>query len=112
MRVDHQVAQSVQNKEATQEASELAKTQESKAVESGREMPREAGHVLGSESAQISPGAREFLEAKGVAESAPDVREAKIAELRRRIENKEYNVKPEMIAERMVNEHLGTFGLD
>ncbi|MBN21896.1 MAG: flagellar biosynthesis anti-sigma factor FlgM [Bdellovibrionaceae bacterium] len=59
----------------------------------------------------ISLKAKEFATAKAVADSAPDVREAKIAELRERIRNKEYNVKPEDIAERMVRDHMDTLGV-
>lgn len=63
-----------------------------------------------SASAEISGRAKEMAKAKEIANEAGDVREAKIAALKQRIANKEYNVKPEAIAERIVDEHLATGG--
>lgn len=57
---------------------------------------------------EISSKARELAVAKDIALNAPDVREAKIAELRRRIQSNEYNVKPDDIAEKMIKEHSDT----
>lgn len=59
-------------------------------------------------TANISARAREMARAKEVAGNAPDVREEKIAELKRRIAEGKYNVKPEAIADRMVDDHLRT----
>jgi flagellar biosynthesis anti-sigma factor FlgM len=44
--------------------------------------------------------------AKNIASAAPDVREARIEELRKRIAAKQYDVKPEDIADKMLSEHL------
>ncbi len=57
---------------------------------------------------EISTKGKEFAKAKAVAESAPEIREAKIAELRRRIAAGEYNVKSRDIADKLVDEHLST----
>ena len=65
-----------------------------------------------STSAEISQKAREFAKAKAAASSAPDVRAEKIAELKRKIASGEYNVKPDAIADRLVDEHLSTRGMD
>lgn len=56
--------------------------------------------------AEISPRAKEMAMAKQVASQAPDVREEKIAELKRRIASGEYNVKPEDVADKLVDEHI------
>jgi flagellar biosynthesis anti-sigma factor FlgM len=45
-----------------------------------------------------------------VASSAPDVREERIAELKRRIQSGSYQMDPNAIADKMVTEHLKTGG--
>lgn len=55
---------------------------------------------------EISAKAKEFARAKEVASNAPDIREEKIAELRRRIAAGQYKTDPEEIADRMVDHHL------
>lgn len=87
----------------TQKASRNAKTGDAAAAGDAA--------ASGDVSSDISPRAREFSKAKEVAASAPEVREAKIAELKRRIANKEYNVKPDDVADRMIQDHLQTHGL-
>src|SRR4051812_28767976 len=69
------------------------------------ERPADAD-VAEAVSASISPRSREFAQAKAVATSAPDVREDKIAELRKRIAEKSYHVNSDAIADRMVDDHL------
>ncbi|OFZ20156.1 MAG: flagellar biosynthesis anti-sigma factor FlgM [Bdellovibrionales bacterium GWB1_55_8] len=67
--------------------------------------------IPGSVNAEISSRGRELARAKSVAESAPDIREGKIAELKQRIAAGKYNVSPEAISDRLVDEHLSTSGL-
>lgn len=62
-------------------------------------------------NATISDRGRELAQAKHVASSAPDVREAKIQELRERIAAGKYNVDHEKVADRMVDEHLKMSGI-
>lgn len=64
--------------------------------------------IAGSYNTDISDKAKEMSLARKVAEGTDDVREAKIAELKRRIANKEYNVKSDAIADKMISEHLQT----
>jgi negative regulator of flagellin synthesis FlgM len=64
--------------------------------------------VPGSARAEISGKAKEMVKAKSVAEATPDVREDKIAELKRRIEAGTYAVEPEAIADKMFDEHMAT----
>ncbi len=63
-----------------------------------------------SASAEISSKAKDMAHAKQVASDAPDVREAKIAELRDKIQNKKYNVSSEQIADRLVDDHIRMTG--
>jgi negative regulator of flagellin synthesis FlgM len=62
--------------------------------------------VSGAANTEISSKAKEMAKAKDVAASAPDVREEKIAELKRRIAAGKYQVDSDAIADRMVNDHL------
>jgi len=57
---------------------------------------------------EISARARDMSKAKELATAAPDVREEKIAELKKRIAAGNYNVDATAIADRMVDEHLKT----
>ncbi|MBU6152692.1 MAG: flagellar biosynthesis anti-sigma factor FlgM [Bdellovibrionales bacterium] len=63
-----------------------------------------------SVNADISVKARDMAKAKQVAGEAPDLREAKIAELREKIQNKTYNVSADAIADRLVDDHLRMAG--
>jgi negative regulator of flagellin synthesis FlgM len=63
-----------------------------------------------SANAEISSKAREMATAKQIATETPDVREAKIAELREKIQNKKYNVSASDIADRLVDDHMSMKG--
>ena len=56
--------------------------------------------------AEISGKARDLASARSIAENAPEVREARIAELRKKIQDKTYEVNSDAIADRMIKEHL------
>jgi negative regulator of flagellin synthesis FlgM len=60
--------------------------------------------------ADISSRAKEFSKAKEVAAATPDVREEKVAELKRRIAAGTYSVDAQAVADKMVNEHLKAGG--
>lgn len=76
-----------------------------KASESGK--PAKAGApVSGDAKAEISPRAREFSRAKEAAGKAPDVREERVADIKRRIAEGKYEVSPEAVANRLVDDHL------
>ena len=61
--------------------------------------------------AEISSKAKDLAKSKAVAESAPDVREDKVAELKKRIEGGKYKVDADAIANKLVDEHLKMEGL-
>lgn len=56
--------------------------------------------------ASISSKAREASRAREIARAAPDIREERIAELKKRIAQGGYHVDADAIADRLVNEHL------
>ena len=84
----------------------------------GRSQPAKAGgeaaksaSTSGATNAEISERGREVAKAKTTAVSAPEVREAKIAELKSRIEAGKYKVDADAVADRMVNDHLEMSGM-
>jgi negative regulator of flagellin synthesis FlgM len=54
----------------------------------------------------ISDAARRIQEAQAELRSLPDVRSDKVAELKNRIENGTYEIKPEAVADKMIRESL------
>src|SRR3954462_6459649 len=60
----------------------------------------------GAVKADISSHGKEIATANAVARSAPDTREDKIAELKKRIAEGSYKVDANAVADRMVNDHL------
>jgi negative regulator of flagellin synthesis FlgM len=108
MRVDNNSLNNVQSGETTESGRSRRTTRTDKSGETGR-----TDNAGGADAAstQISGRAKEFAAAKQVAAEAPDVREAKIQELRERIARKEYNVKPEDVADRMIKEHMQSNGI-
>ena len=89
-------------------AKKAEQTSKSKQSESASSAPAPRTEIAGSYNAEISDKAKEMALARKTAEGAEDIRGAKIAELKRRIANKEYNVKNEAVAEKMLSEHLET----
>lgn len=63
-----------------------------------------------SANAEISSKAKDMAKAKQLAVESPDVREAKIAELKERIQNKKYNVGADAIADKLVDDHIRLAG--
>lgn len=51
---------------------------------------------------ELSGRSREMAKAADVLANTPEVREQKVAELRRRIDNQEYQVDPDQVAQRMI----------
>jgi len=92
------------------QSSESKKTDKVKV--SGYEGKSESAAALKGESsnAEISSKAKDMAKAKQIAAETPDVREAKIAELKNRIQNKTYNVSSEAIADKLVDDHLRLAG--
>lgn len=108
MRVNPNLNPAVQNAEASK-TNNAAKTQS--AERSKRLTTKE--HVSGIEAGktEFSGRAREMAQAKDVATQAPDVRDERIAELKRRIASGDYKVDAKAIADRMVDDHRGMAGI-
>ncbi len=83
-------------------SSKLTKTGETENAEASAN----GSAVGGAASTDISQRARDLAKAKQAAASAPDVREEKIRALKERIQKGEYNVKPDAIADKLVDEEL------
>lgn len=111
MRVSQNGNSSVQNTEVAgaKQSSRSTGVQQSKKSEKSAAGASVADS--GGANAEISARGREFAKAKAVADSAPDVREEKIAELKRRIAAGKYNVDADAVAGRMVDEHIKMSGI-
>lgn len=107
MRVNPAANNPVQSSElsSTKQTARSGKTQKPGEKSSATESTATAAD---GSSATISARAKEFSKAKEVAGNAPDVREEKIAELKRRISAGKYSVDADAVADRMVDDHLKT----
>ena len=97
---------STKKSDATARATQTKKSDDASATD-------DVKAIAGTATAEISSRGKEAAKAMATAKDAPDVREAKIAELRQRISEGKYNVKPDDIADRMVDDHItmGQHGL-
>ncbi len=64
-----------------------------------------------SANTEISAKSKEFAQAKAVASDAPDVREDRVADLKRKIAEGSYVVDNEALADRLVDDHLRMPGM-
>jgi negative regulator of flagellin synthesis FlgM len=62
----------------------------------------------GAEKVSISSRAKETAEATRIAKAAPDVNEEKVAKLKAAVQSGAYKVDAQKIADKLVDEHLGT----
>ncbi len=100
-----------QNKGSSTRAGEVSQAAGAKKAEHAKEKKAtSATELLGNPGVRtdISEKAKEAVKAKGVAVSAPDVREDKIAELKKRIADGNYKIDSNAIADKLVDEHLST----
>ena len=88
-------------------AAQAQKTKESTATDKAGSVAAK-GAAEPSARAEISARAREMSQAKVIAENTPDVREEKIAALKKRIAEGTYKVDADAVADRMVKEHAAT----
>ncbi|MFZ4402527.1 MAG: flagellar biosynthesis anti-sigma factor FlgM [Pseudobdellovibrionaceae bacterium] len=61
-----------------------------------------------SSRVEVSPRAQEARRIKELAMAVPDVDEAKVAKFRKLIDDGEYSVDSKAVADRLVDEHLGS----
>ncbi|MEK7691847.1 MAG: flagellar biosynthesis anti-sigma factor FlgM [Bdellovibrionota bacterium] len=105
------VGQSGNNQVQGSETGQARRTEKSsqattESARDGTKVSTENGDV----DAKISARARDLSKAKSAAAGAPDVREEKIAELKRRIAEGRYKVDSAAVADKMVDDHLGGLG--
>ncbi len=60
---------------------------------------------------EISSKSKEFAQAKALASETPDVREDRVADLKRKIADGTYKIDGESIADRLVDDHLRMSGI-
>jgi negative regulator of flagellin synthesis FlgM len=115
MKVNQPVNNSVSNSESNfaKRGVHAGSTQESKRADRGDKSEKADKAEESSKSfsspgakAEISAKSREFSQAKEVAGQTPDVREDRVADLKKRISEGSYRVNEEELADRMVEDHL------
>jgi negative regulator of flagellin synthesis FlgM len=89
----------------TEKTEKTRKTDKSEAAEKSAKSGASA-NAAASTKTELSAKGREMAQAKAAASDAPDVREEKIAELKRRIAAGNYSVDSNAVADRMVDDHL------
>jgi negative regulator of flagellin synthesis FlgM len=80
---------------------DLQQTQSAKPVKTADELK-----PAGSDSIELSIRGREIQQMDELIRSVPDVREAKVEQIRSAIENGTYNVKAEKIAEKILGGNI------
>lgn len=106
MKVNSATTQAIQNKDIAG-ASGAKRSEKSSATDAAA---KSTSPAIDSSAVkpEISSKAREFSQAKEAAAKAPDVREDKIAELKRRISAGTYQVNAQALADKMVDEHVSS----
>jgi negative regulator of flagellin synthesis FlgM len=104
MRVNQGSSQS-QNSEVSgpKKGSKAQEAKESKRTDKGAPTGKASNSDTNTE---ISGKGKEFALAKAAATGTSDVREDRVADLKRRIADGSYKVNSEAVADRMVDEHL------
>lgn len=104
MRVDPSVSQNIHSTQtdATKKSEQTAKTERARQTEQVAKT-----QTASSSSSEISDKAKEFAKAHAVASATPDVREDRIAELKKRIAAGDYKVDSDAIADKMIADHGG-----
>lgn len=105
MKVNPSTTQSAQSSEtsSSKKASRSSAASESSSA-------NRSSKLSDSYKAELSDRAREMSHAKAAANSTPDVREDRVAALKRKIADGSYNVDADAIAEKMFDEHMSTGG--
>ncbi len=109
MRVNQANSAPIQNQDArSSEASKKAELKKAGYDVEAKSAPSTT--KTDSVNAEISSKAKDMAKAKQIATDTSDVREAKIAELREKIQNKKYDVSSSAIADKLVDDHIRMAG--
>jgi len=113
MRVGQSGNNPVQGGEASaaKQSGRGAPAQETKRTERASTSDVEKTSNRGGARAEISAKSKEFAQAKAAATGAPDVRDERIAELKKRLSEGTYKVDADAVSDRMVDEHLRMSGI-
>lgn len=84
----------------------IKNVRDKKKIENPTKQASKANGLLKEDEVVLSEKAREIKEAKKLLDSVPEIREEKVAQLRKQIENGTYEVKGKEIAVKMVKESL------
>ncbi|MBY0469821.1 flagellar biosynthesis anti-sigma factor FlgM [bacterium] len=90
---------------AAKKAERAAKAQEGRQTKGA-----EAASTSGARP-EISAKGREFAKMREAAKAAPEVRDAKVQDLKNRVASGKYKVDAEAVADKMVNDHVDMFGI-
>jgi negative regulator of flagellin synthesis FlgM len=103
MRVNPGVSQNITGTqtEALKKSESAAKPERSRSIDTGTK----TADTTAPAKAEISDKAKDLAKAYAVASATPDVREDRIAELKKRIASGDYKVDSDKIAEKMIGEH-------
>ena len=104
MRVNPGVSPNIQGTqtEGLKKSEQTSKTDRTKSVDTGTKASETSAAPA---RAEISDKAKDLAKAYAVASAAPDVREDRIAELKKRIASGDYNVDSDKVADKMISEH-------
>ena len=105
MRVNPNVNQNIQSTqtEQTKRSDNAAKTAKAGQL---AQIQKQQGSSAADSRADISAKGKEFAQVHAAAKAAPDVREDRIAALKKQIQEGKYEVDANKVAERIVGEHL------
>ena len=112
MKVSQSGNNSIQNSEtgSAKRGTYAANSQEAKRTDRGEKTEKADESAKSSSSpgakAEISAKSREFSQAKAIATQTPDIREDRVADLKKRISEGTYKINEDEIADRMVDEHI------
>lgn len=105
MRVNPNVNQNIQSTQTEQAKKSDSAAKTAKASQLAQ-IEKNQGTSAADTKASISAKGKEFAQAHAVAKAAPDVREDRIAALKKQIQEGKYEVDANKIADRMVGEHM------
>lgn len=111
MRVNPSSQSSIQSTNQSTQTDSAKKTDQAAKTQRARQIDEMAKNAPGpssasSSKAEISSRAREAAQAHSIAAETPDVREDKVAELKKRIAEGSYKIDSDAIADKMISEHM------
>ncbi len=107
MKVNPNVNSGIQSTQADklQKSDQASRTDKARQVEKARQDFKTPPSTNTSANAEISSKAKDAAKAHVVAATTPDVREDRVAELKRKIAEGTYKVDSDAIADKMIREH-------